>query len=333
MNRWLTIALAVLAGILVLLGLNAIAVSNETKNAERNIEGSELIDTGPGTLQVLEEGNPQGPPIVLIHGYASSMRWFERLTPLLEADHRVIRVDLFGHGGSDKPSSGYAMEDQAQAMAEALARLDVAGATVVGHSMGATVATALAEQSPELAVKIVNVDQAPDDSFEDMSLSARLARWPVLGQALRRVAQIAPSSAVRANYEQAFAPDFNIASGFENPDQPVDDLRAMTYTSYVESSDAERDYSEERPLDERLAALGVPLLVVFGTDDQIYPAEEASAAFDDVPGVQLQLLEGVGHSPNVEAPDQLAPLIAAFAAAPLPGQEPAPKKQQGKRRR
>ncbi len=333
MNRWLTIALAVLAGVVVLLGLNAIAVSNETKDAERNIEDSELIDTGPGTLQALEEGNPQGPPIVLIHGYASSMRWFERLVPLLEEGHRVIRVDLLGHGGSDKPSSGYGMENQAQAVAEALARLDVAGATVVGHSMGATVATALAEQSPELAVKVVNVDQAPDESFEDMSLSARLARWPVLGQALRRLVQAAPSSAVRAQYDQAFAPGFNVASGFENPDQPVDDLRAMTYTAYVESSDAEGDYSAERPLDERLAALGVPLLVVFGTEDQIYPAPEAAAAFEDVPGAQVQLLEGAGHSPNVEAPEQLAPLISAFAAAPLPGEEPPPKRNRRKKGR
>ena len=66
----------------------------------------------------------------------------------MRQDHRVIRVDLLGHGGSDKPGAGYEMADQASAVAEALAELDVFGATVVGNSLGGTVATALAEQSP-----------------------------------------------------------------------------------------------------------------------------------------------------------------------------------------
>lgn len=340
MSRWVKIALAALAGIVVLLVLNAIAVSNKTKDADRNVEGAELIDTSSGTLQVVDSGDPAGKPIVLIHGYASSLRWFDELAGLLDAQHRVIRVDLLGHGGSEKPGTGYEIETQARALAEALARLEVSGATVVGHSMGATVATALAEQSPDLAIKVVNLDQAVDDSYEDLSFSARLSQWPVIGPAMRRLVQLAPSSAVRAQYDQAFAPDFNIASGFENPDQMVEDLRAMTYTAFVDSADAESEYSGSRPLDERLSTAGLPVLVVFGTEDEIYDAAEAVQPYEDIQGVRIELLEGVGHSPNIEAPEQLASLIAAFAAAPLPGTDPAAaagkgggKKKRGKRQR
>jgi pimeloyl-ACP methyl ester carboxylesterase len=307
------ILLAVLAGLIVLLVLNAIAVSNETKDAEVNVDGAELIETANGTLQILDEGNPEGSPIVLIHGFATSMHWYDELAPLLAADHRVIRVDLLGHGGSEKPGAGYSMEDQASAIALALADLGVKDATVVGHSLGATVATALVEQSPDLASRVVDIDQAPDNSYGELSFSARLAKTPVIGQALNRVTDIAPDSAVRDQYEQAFAPDFNMSSGFDDPDQVVEDLREMTYTSYVDSGNAEDDYTDERPLNERLSSAEVPLLVIFGAEEQIYdPADEAIRPFEGIAGVRTELIEGAGHSPQVEKPEETAALILAF---------------------
>jgi len=328
-RRWVKVTLAILAGFIILLVLNAIAVSNQTEDAERNVEGAELIDTSNGTIQVLDEGNPSGSPIVLIHGYTTSMRWFDHLAPLLTADHRVIRVDLLGHGGSDKPSTGYEIEDQANAIAEALSEMGVQGATVVGHSLGASVATALAEQSPDLATKIVDVDQAPDDSFDDdLGFTADLAYVPVIGQAVQRVTDVAPTTLVRDQFQVAFAPDYNIASGFENPDQVVEDLREMTYTAFVEIAEKEDDYSGARPLNERLTQ--VPLLVIFGTEDQLSDAEEATAAFEGIPGVQIELIEGAGHSPHVETPDEVAALILEFAAAPVPGEEPATPKKKSK---
>ena len=231
MSRWLKITLGVIGGLIVLLLLNALVVSNETKSAYVRDDGARLIDTSGGTLQVLDQGNPQGPPIVLLHCATCSMDWWDNLAPLLEGDHRVIRIDLLGMGGSDKPSSGYSIDDQASAVAEALAKLHVVGATVVGHSLGGSVAVDLAEQSPQIATRLVIIDQSPEDGFEHESLGEHLSTWPVIGQAIARLVQIAPASKVRDEYDQAFAPGFNISSGFDNPDQPVDDLRAMTYTA------------------------------------------------------------------------------------------------------
>jgi pimeloyl-ACP methyl ester carboxylesterase len=313
LSRWLKIVLGVLAGLIVLLVLNAIAVSNQTKDAEVNVEGAEIIETSNGALQVLDEGDPAGSPIVLIHCYTCSIEWWQKLTPLLTAEHRVLSVDLLGHGGSDKPGAGYSIEDQAAALAEALSSLGVQGATVVGHSLGGTVATGLAEQSPQLASKVVLIDKAPDDSFDDESFARKLGELPVVGQATQRLVAWAPDSSVRDQYEEVFAPDFNIASGFENPDQVVDDLREMTYTAFTDVGDADSDYTGERALDERLSALGVPLLVIFGAEDQFYDAEPASDRYADISGAQIELIQGAGHSPNVETPDQVAELILAFA--------------------
>jgi pimeloyl-ACP methyl ester carboxylesterase len=331
-NRWLKVVLVVLVALIALLVLNAVTVGNETKDAEVNVEGAELVDTSGGTLQVLDEGDPADSTVVLIHGYTASMNWFEELAPLLSQTHRVIRVDLLGHGGSDKPAAGYEIQDQAKAVAEALAKLDVSDATVVGHSMGGTVATAVAEQSPELATRVVIVDQAPNDDYaDDLGLAARLGYAPLIGPAMQRLTEVAPDSAVRDQFEQAFAPGFNMASGFEDPDQVVEDLREMTYTSFVKTVDAANDYSDTRSLDDRLGGIEVPLLVVFGIEDEIYDAEESIAPYEGVPGAQLELLDGVGHSPNVEAPEETAALIDAFIARTAAAQRAEARKQARKR--
>ena len=332
MSRWLKITLGILGGLVVLLLLNALVVSNETKAAYVRDDGGRLVDTSSGTLQVLDQGDPQGSPIVLLHCATCSMDWWDQLAPLLEQDHRVIRVDLLGMGGSDKPGSGYSIDNQASAVAEALAKLHVVGATVVGHSLGGSVAVGLAEQSPQLATRIVIIDQSAEDGFEHESLGERASGWPVIGQALARLVQVAPASAVRSEYDQAFAPGYNIASGFDNPDQPVDDLRTMTYTSVRGTIDGEEDFVDESPLDERLKTLGLPVMVIFGAEDQIYDAPAAIARYrQNVPGVQTHLIPGAGHSPNVEKPDLVAPLILAFAKPP-PAPKPAtPPKATGKK--
>jgi pimeloyl-ACP methyl ester carboxylesterase len=339
--RWLKITLGVIGALIALLLLNAIVVSNATKDAYVRDTGAELVDTSNGTLQVLEQGNqpirrpqtpPPGSPIVLIHCYTCSMNWWDDLAPLLERDHRVIRVDLLGHGGSDKPGTGYSIEDQATAVAEALAKLGVVNATVVGHSLGGSVVTALAQQSPQLASRVVIIDQAPEDGFDNEGFAQRVSYWPIIGQASDRLLQIAPKSAIRDQYDDAFAPGFEISSGFDNPDQPVDDLRAMTYTAYKETRDAEEDYVAESPLDERLATAHVPTMVIFGAEDQLYDAQEAVARYrQNVPGVQTHLIPGAGHSPNVERPNLIAPLILSWAAPPPGALRPA-KKNSAKRK-
>jgi pimeloyl-ACP methyl ester carboxylesterase len=312
--RWLKITLGVIAGLIVLLLLNAVVVSNATRDAYVRNDGARLVDTSDGTLQVLEQGNLHGTPIVLIHCYTCSMSWWDRLAPLLERDHRIIRVDLLGHGGSSKPGAGYSIDDQATAVTEALAKLGVVDATVVGHSLGGSVVTALAQQSPRLASRVVIIDQAPEDGFEHESLAQHLSYWPIVGQASDRLMRITPKSLIRDQYGDAFAPGYDISSGFDNPDQPVDDLRAMTYTAYKDTYDAEKDFVDEAPLDQRLAATHVPVLVIFGAEDQIYDAQEAVARYQqNVPGVQTHLIPGAGHSPNVERPNLVAPLILAFA--------------------
>jgi pimeloyl-ACP methyl ester carboxylesterase len=315
MRRGWKILIGLLVALAVLLAINMLIVNGQTKDAEVTVDGGQIISLPGGDVQVTDSGDPTGAnpgaPIVLIHCFGCSLNWWDGMMPELTQDHRVIRIDLLGHGGSAKPKSGYAIEDQARLVAGALDRLGVQGAVVVGHSLGGSVAVSLAQQASELVDRVVIIDQAPDSSFGGLDFLSKVTTWPVIGQALWRVKF---GSLIKKGYEQAFAPGYDIDSGFENPDQVVDDNKAMTFTSYTDTISAEEDFTDAMPLDERMRQAAVPLMVIFGSEDQIYDVGPALASYKAVPGVRTAEVEGAGHSPNVEKPQETARLVLEFAA-------------------
>jgi pimeloyl-ACP methyl ester carboxylesterase len=328
MRTALKVAAGLLAGLLLVLALNALVAGNEERSAEATVPDGRILELPGGSLQITDSGEPTseaGQPIVLIHGYSTSLRWFDRVVPLLEDSHRVIRVDLPGHGGSEKPTTGYDIPAQAAVVAQALGELGVRDALVAGHSMGGLVTTSLVEQAPGLVERAVVINMAPSTKGfgPGLPLTARLTHMPLLGPALWRVS---PDFVVRDSYRDAFAPGYDLAAGFEDPDQVVADFRAMTYPAFDGAHDAADAYTEQGRIDERLASAGVPLLVIFGAEDQIFDAERSLAAFEEVAGARTLALPGVGHSPNVETPEELARALEEFA-------RPAPVGERAKGRR
>ncbi len=166
MRRGWKILIGVVVALAALLAVNTLVVDGETKDAEVTVDGGRIISLPGGDVQVTDTGPPASPrpgaPIVLIHCFGCSLHWWDSMVPLLERRHRVIRVDLLGHGGSAKPKTGYSIEDQGALVAGALDRLGVQGAVVVGHSLGGDVAVSVAEQASELVDRVVIVDEAPD---------------------------------------------------------------------------------------------------------------------------------------------------------------------------
>ncbi len=331
MRRGPKIALGILAALAVLLGVNALVLSNQTKGSEVTIDGGRILELPGGGVQIFEQGPVlrirAGPPIVLVHCYACSLHWWDRMAPRLARRHRVIRIDLLGHGGSEKPASGYGIPEQAALVAGALDDLEVQGAVVVGHSMGFSVAVALAERATQLVDRLVNIDEGPDQSHCDLPFLHGLAHWPVLGEALWR---ITPDFAVRNGYEAAFAPGHDVDAGFIEEDQVLLDRDAMTVSSFKGAADGNEEYQDEIPLHERLQGIAVPLLSIFGAEDQICDPRSSQAAYGSVPGARLETVKRAGHSPNVEKPGETAALIERFAAgARLPiasGRRPSPRR-------
>lgn len=307
-RRW-TIAAGVVLSLLVLLVINALLVDGETEPAGVTVPGGRILDLPDGEMQVLERGPRNGSPIVLIHCFTCAIDWWDRMLPMLERRHRVIAVDLLGHGGSEKPGSGYTPPNQALLVAEAMERLHVENAEVVGHSLGGSVAVALAQEDPRLVDRVVIVDMPPDNSYGGLGFIAGLAFQPVIGEALWR---IKPDFSIRDGLGVAFAPGYHV------PDAFVEDVRRLTYTAYDDSPSGVDDFLSEESLDQRMKSTGKPLMVLMGAEEQIVDdPERALAQYKRaVPEAQTHLIAGAGHSPNVEKPRETAQLVLRFARQP-----------------
>ena len=283
---------------------HTVITDRETKDAEES-RGGKIVELAGGDLHYKDEGDRDDPVVVLLHGFTASQRWWDRVAPdLARRGLRVIRFDLLGHGNSEKPRDGYAPDEQARRVAAALEKLHVRRATVVGHSMGGTVASALVEQEPRLVRKLAVIGTAPREGFAELPFTGRVATWPVAGELIRR---LAPDQAIKAGLDSAFADDVDV------PDAFVDDLDGMTFSAYDKSTTEAREYIEAKPNSERVADADVPLLVIFGTADEIVDPEAADAWGKDVPRARVVKLPGVGHSPHWERPREVVKLLLDYA--------------------
>jgi pimeloyl-ACP methyl ester carboxylesterase len=265
-----------------------------------------LVRLDDGDMHVVESGRPDSPALLLIHGSAAALVCWDLLVPLLDDTYRVIRVDLLGCGRSSVSNGGYDITDQARRVGAVLDTLGVGTVTVVGHSSGSTVATALAEQRPRAVAGLVLIDFGPTLANKTPEkLLFRLLLTPVFGRLLWRLRTEATiRKAARVGF---FRP-------VEIPDAFIEDALRMTYRAFVGTMRAPLAYLGERSLPDRLATLGRPLLVIFGTEDQRWPSSGAGA-YGTVPGARIELLPGVGHLPIMESPEATGKLLLDFASA------------------
>ena len=288
------VALLLAAALIV----NASVVDNETREGSARA-GGRLI----GDLNVRVQG--RGPALVLVHGFSASIGWWDRLAPALAKTHRVIRVDLLGHGGSAAPDSGYSMPQQARAVARVLRRLRVRRVTAIGHSMGGNVVTSLAEQYPRLVERVAIVDSAPSTEeryASDLGPMAKAYLTPLVGQLLHRVRN---DSAIRNGLDRGFAP------GYDYPDRFLDDVRRLPYPVFKRSRDKGDEFRDERTLPERLRRLRKPLLVIWGDRDRIAPPAGLDA-YRRVPGARTVTIPGSGHTPIWERPRRTLLAVRRF---------------------
>lgn len=297
------VAGAAMLGVAVVafLAVNAWVVQRDTEPARA--EGGRIVALPGGDIHVREDGPRGAPPLVLIHGFASSVGWWDGVVDALAERHRVIRVDLLGHGASEKPREGYSMESQADLVDGVMDRLGVEQAAVVGHSMGGLVATALVERHRARVARLMTIGTPNDNEGHNPGLSRRLAIAPVIGPAVKT---LAPRRMVRAELERAFEPAVDV------PPELVDDLEGMTFSAFRGSGVESADYRDERSVAERLAKGGTPLTVVFGSRDSVVDPDTAGE-FRGRPRTRIVILPGLGHTPQIEAPVRTARLILGFA--------------------
>jgi pimeloyl-ACP methyl ester carboxylesterase len=259
-----------------------------------------------GDMLVAEDGKPGAPALLLIQNAAAPLACWDPFVPQLAGAHRVIRVDLLGHGSPANPADRYDVRAQARRVGAVLDSLDVSQATVVGHSSGCTVATALAEQRPGAVAGLALIDFGP-------SLEAKIPERPLFRLVLtqfpgRLLWRLRTEASVRKTVRTGFTRPVDIPAAF------VEHAMKMTHRDFVGAMRGPLTYLGQRSLPDRLTGLGIPLLVIFGADDQRWRSSLASA-YLAVPGAQVELLPGLGHSPILEDPQTTGKLLLDFASS------------------
>jgi pimeloyl-ACP methyl ester carboxylesterase len=255
-------------------------------------------------MHVVQAGPRQAPPLLLIHGSGASGAFWNPMVPALARPHRVIRIDLPGCGQSP-PAPSYDVTAQADRVAAMLDDLGLAPVAAVGHSSGGYVATVLAEHRPDLVRSLVLISTGPSpDALLPQPLILRVLLAPVLGPLLwdRR------SDAMIRKGIGAMA-----ARPVDVPDALVADVRSLPYRTFRTLLRRNGAYIADRSVPERLAAIEAPVLVIFGAADPRW--EPSSAHRYDAVATRVELLEGVGHLPMLEAPEATGDLLLGFTAA------------------
>ncbi len=264
----------------------------------------QYVSLDDGEISVVEDGKSDAPVVLLLGNAAAPMLCWDPVVPWLAGAFRVIRLDFLSGGWSEEPARPYDIPTLARRAAGALEGLDVSRVMVIGHSSGCTIATALGEQRPDMVAGLVLINMGPD-------LDAKIPERPLLRLSLttfpgRLLWRLRTGASIRKAAGTAFTRPVDI------PDAFVEQMLSVSHRDFVGAMRAPLRYLWERSLPDRLVLLGLPMLVVFGAEDQRWRSSSA-AAYRAVPGAWVELLPGVGHTPMMEDPDATGRLLVEFA--------------------
>lgn len=263
----------------------------------------ELIELADGRrLFTLTAGPPSAPPLVFLHGLGGAQTTWAPVLGRLAEQHRVVAIDLLGHGRSDKGDpavTDYSVAGLADPISAVIEQLGLAPTVIVGHSLGGAVGLHLALERPKLVAGLVLIDGAGLGEEIDPALLDRIEAEPSRDEA-------------RALLELFFANKrLVLERGVEEMYQSRLDPEADAAVRAIAAANFSRD-GQRLGLRDRLEEVSMPTLIVWGDQDRVIPVMHASVAAERIPGAWLEVMEGVGHVPQLEATDALAAVVEEF---------------------
>lgn len=249
------------------------------------------------TLPYVEQGDPSGLPVILLHGYSDSWRSFELLLPHLPDHLRALALTQRGHGDATRPEAGYRVDDFASDLAAFMDTLELPAAVVVGHSGGTATAQHVAVAHPGRALGLVLIGAAPTFRGNPGVLEV----W----DAVSELADPVDPEFVREFQESTVT-------------QPVPD--AFLDTIITESRklparvwrDALRGLLEAG-VPSHDGAITAPTLLLWGDRDELCSRGDQEALTAAIAGARLVTYAGTGHAVHWEQPERVAADLVAFA--------------------
>ncbi|MEX0630486.1 MAG: alpha/beta hydrolase [Chloroflexota bacterium] len=255
------------------------------------------------------EADGDGPPLVLVHAGVANLRQWDPHVPAWSAHYRVVRYDTRGFGQSETEHVEFTNRDDVEAV------LDFIGtekAHLVGHSRSGSIVTDFAVTHPDRVRSLTVVAGGLGGYKADVSDEAAAT-----GEAMEKASE--------ASYE---AKDWRRLADLEadywvdGPGQPAGradpavraSVYEWVYTTYAAEKDEGIPQRLDPPAATRLDQITFPLLVVIGALDEAHTNASMRHLASQVPGSQLEVLEGSGHMLTLEQPKRFTQLVLDFLA-------------------
>lgn len=242
-------------------------------------------------------GAPEGKPVLVFsNSLGTDFRIWRDVIVRLVGDFAIVTYDKRGHGLSDAPAAPYRMADHIADLAGLLDHLQVKDALVCGLSVGGMIAQGLALARPDLVQALVLCDTGHKIGT-DALWNERIAIVEERG--IEAIAENIMTRWFSNDYRRPDNPDF---MGYRNM------LIRTPVQGYVGTSCAIRDtdYTKQVP------TLDVPTLCVVGSEDGSTPPELVSELSSLIPEAHFEMIDGAGHLPCIEKPEELANLMQPF---------------------
>ena len=253
----------------------------------------------PNKLKIpyVDQGDPSGIPLILLHGYAESWRSFDLLLPHLPKSIRAIALTQRGHGDASRPTEGYGSHDFAMDLAAFMDTLQIAAAVITGGSSGGFVARRFAIDFPERTLGLVFLSSP----FILRDKPGVLDLWE------------STISKLTDPIDPAFVREFQMSTITQAV--PKAFLETMVQESLKVPANVWKTTTEgllEDNSSEELAEIKAPTLMIWGDKDTIVPRSDQEQLLARIEGSQLAVYPDVGHAIYWEQPVQVASDLAMF---------------------
>jgi pimeloyl-ACP methyl ester carboxylesterase len=269
----------------------------------------------------LRDSGKDLPPMLLLHGFpTSSWDWY-KVWPLLDSHYRLIAPDFLGFGFSGKPFPfPYSISHQADLVEEIVSQLSISGCCIVAHDYAVSVVQ-------ELLWRRLNPSQRPSTQFEIVFLlngglfpethRARPIQKLLLGRWGRWVNLFLTKRSLRKNLHQVFGPNTRPA-----PEEIDAFWQLINYHQGKRCFHLLIRYMKDRVENrdnwvDALIKTRTPLILINGPEDPVSGIHMVHRYRQLVPNPIVHILDGIGHYPNVEAPEQVASWILHYASQSL----------------
>jgi pimeloyl-ACP methyl ester carboxylesterase len=269
----------------------------------------EFIDLDGARLYYYAAGSRgAGEPVLFVHGFATSGHLWSDVVSLMPAGHRLIVLDLLGHGRSDPPGArSLTLHAHADRIVALLDALGVGVACIVGHGLGGGVAQSLAVHWPERVSRLALVASVGFGSWPTRDVTLARATLPLT----RHLPPAWLLSMVRAELERGFNDTGRATHSIDKYIRPFNSLEGRAaLVRHIAALDAR----ETALLAPRLRDIAVPAAVLCGANDPFFPLSIGRKLAESIPDATLDVIPGARHYLPEDAPRQVADTLATLLA-------------------